>query len=149
MDRPPRHRDEPLLSRFLLWRIVFVSVILVLGVFGVFIGLRQAGADLETARTAAVNTLVLFELFYLLNTRRLHSSPFSGLFTRQARILWTAIAAVVIFQLLFTYAPVMQWLFQSRPLGLLSWGICLAVAMVVFLLVELEKFLRRRSVTSR
>ena len=144
MSRPPRKADEPLLSRFLLWRIGFVSLVLVAGVFGVFRGLRLAGVDLETARTVAVNTLVLFEAFYLFNVRRLTSSAFDGMFTRRARFAWGAVATVMVFQLLFTYLPFMQALFGTRGIGAGHWLLALAVSASVFALVELEKRLRRR-----
>ena len=36
MSRPPRTPDEPILSRFLAWRIVFVSALFLIGVFGMF-----------------------------------------------------------------------------------------------------------------
>ncbi|MFZ5610076.1 MAG: cation-transporting P-type ATPase [Pseudomonadota bacterium] len=141
MKRPPRRADAPLLSAFLIWRIAFVSLILVSGVFGVFIWLRNAGADIHIARTAAVNTLVMFEVFYLFNVRRLQASAFAGLWRRGARILWAAVAVVIALQLLFTYAPFMQVLFHSAPMTLAMWLAILAVAGSIFLLVELEKTL--------
>ena len=45
MARPPRRPDEPLLSRFLLWRIAFVSLILLAGTFGLFLYERAQGAE--------------------------------------------------------------------------------------------------------
>ncbi len=147
MQRPPRRADEPILSAFLAWRIVFVSVVLVIGVFGIFLWLRASGVDIDTARTASVNTLVMFEVFYLLNVRKLQSSPLDGLFGRQARILWAAIATVLVFQLLFTYAPFMQWLFHTRPLPPAIWAATIAIALTVFLLVEAEKAVLRRRQT--
>ncbi|MEM7221798.1 MAG: HAD-IC family P-type ATPase [Pseudomonadota bacterium] len=144
MQRPPRRAGAALLSGFLLWRVVFVSLVLVLGVFGVFLWSRHTGTDLATARTAAVNTLVLFEVFYLFNVRKLESSPLEGLFSRSARVAWLAVATVLVFQVLFTHAPFMQWLFQSRPLSAESWALCTAIAASIFLLVEAEKLITRR-----
>ena len=143
MKRPPRDAREPILSGFVLWRIALVSLVLVAGVFGIFVWLRDSGADIETARTAAVNTLVLFEAFYLFNVRRMQSSAFASLFDRNAWIAWAAVATVVSFQLLFTYAPFMQTLFQSRPLAAYVWLAVLGVAAIIFLIVELEKTLLR------
>ena len=143
MARAPRRADEPLLSRFLLWRIGFVSTVLVAGVFAVFRGLRENGVDIETARTVAVNTLVLFEAFYLFNVRKLERGAFADLFTRAARPAWIAVATVLVFQLLFTYAPIMQTLFRTRPVSAAQWALSLAVAASVFALVELEKRWRR------
>jgi magnesium-transporting ATPase (P-type) len=56
MRRPPRAPDEPFLSGFLVWRIVFVSVLFVIAVYGVFFWALQRGLSLELARTMVVNT---------------------------------------------------------------------------------------------
>jgi magnesium-transporting ATPase (P-type) len=143
MKRPPRRADEPILSGFAIWRIVYISSALVAGVFGVFTWATRGGMEVEAARTVAVNTLVMFEAFYLLSVRRLEAWAFSGLFVREARVTWGAIAALVAIQMLFTYAPVMQTLFHSRPLSLDAWIVIVSVAASVFVLVEIEKSLLR------
>ncbi|MDT8441383.1 MAG: cation-transporting P-type ATPase [Desulfuromonadales bacterium] len=144
MRRPPRPPQEPILSMFLAWRIVYVSLILLIGTFGLFVYERGQGADLDLARTVAVNTLVMFEVFYLLNCRYLHRTVLSrhGLFGN--RMVLGAIALVIVFQLLFTYAPPMQTLFATAGLDAAAWLRVVLVAAAVFLLVELEKVLLRR-----
>jgi magnesium-transporting ATPase (P-type) len=144
MRRPPRRADEPLLSRFLLWRLAFVSSILLAGVFGMFVAERAAGASVEQARTVAVNTLVTFEIFYLWSARHLLAPALSreGLLGSRPALL--AIALVIGFQLAFTYAPPMQRLFQTVALELAVWGRIVGVASSVLVLVELEKFVLRR-----
>jgi magnesium-transporting ATPase (P-type) len=145
MRRPPRAPDEPLLSRFLLWRIGFVSMILLLGTFGQFVFEREAGASIERARTVAVNTLVLFEIFYLWNARHLRAPVLNreGLFGSRPALL--AIGLVLGFQIAFTYAPPMQFLFGTEALDAVTWVRILAVASSVLFLVELEKWgLRHR-----
>jgi magnesium-transporting ATPase (P-type) len=141
MRRPPRDPREPILGPFLLWRLTYVSVILVAGTFGLFVWERAQGAEIERARTVAVNTLVIFEAFYLLNSRYLHAPVVSraGLFGNRY-ILW-AIGLVVLFQLLFTYAPPMQTLFGTTDIDAATWGLIVLVASSVFILVELEKLL--------
>ena len=66
-----RHSDEPLLSGFLAWRVGLVSALFLAGIFGIFTWSRRAGLSLEEARTSAVNTLVVMEIFYLLSVRYL------------------------------------------------------------------------------
>lgn len=141
MKRPPRRADEPLISGFLLWRTAIVTLVLVAGVFAVF--RWHAGNDVETARTAAVNTLVMFEIFYLFNTRRFHSSALSGLFSREAKAVWIAIVLVLLLQALFTYLPIMQFLFRTQALTLETWGLVVALSASIFLLIELEKLATR------
>ncbi len=145
MARPPRNPREPLLSGFIIWRISLVSVIAVMGVFGLFLWARQNGSDIETARTIAVNTLVMFEVFYLWSTRFILEPVLNrnGLLGSRATLL--AITLVVLFQLGFTYLPPAQALFATAPLTLLDWLRITLVAATVLLVVELEKgWLRRR-----
>ncbi len=53
-----------LLSRFPIWRIAFVSMLMTLGIFGMFKWALWYGADEATARTLAVNTLVVMEALF-------------------------------------------------------------------------------------
>ena len=59
------------------------------------------------------------------------------------RYVLIAIALVIVLQLLFTYAPLMQRLFHTAALGWDTWLYILVVAFSVFILVELEKLLIR------
>ena len=140
MRRPPRASDEPLLSRFLLWRIAFVSTILLIGTFGLFVYEREAGASIERARTVAVNTLVVFEIFYLWNARHLLDPVLTreGLFGSRPALI--AIGLVIGFQIAFTYAPPMQFLFGTEGLDAATWVRIVAVGSSVLFLVELEKW---------
>jgi hypothetical protein len=144
MRRPPRDPGEPMLSVFLVWRIIFVSAILVVGTFGLFLWYREQGFSIEYARTIAVNTLVMFEIFYLLNTRYMTNSVLSREGLLGNRYVLIAIAVVIGLQLLFTYAGPMQQLFTSVALDLHDWSWIILVASSVFVLMELEKFFLRR-----
>jgi magnesium-transporting ATPase (P-type) len=143
MKRPPRKSFEPLLSSMLIWRISFVSLILMIGTFGLFIGFRNTGSSIEEARTIAVNTLVFFEIFYLFNARHFLTSSFTkeGLLGNPYALYATGL--LIVFQLLFTYAPPMQKLFQTTALGAEQWLMIVLIASSVFILVEFEKWILR------
>jgi magnesium-transporting ATPase (P-type) len=141
MRRPPRSATEPLLNRFMAWRILFVSLLMVTGTFGLFIWARMQGTDIDTARTISVNTLVVAEIFYLLNVRFLTAPVLNRKGLLGNRYVLIAIALVTVFQLLFTYLPVMQQVFSTRGLGPADWGRILAFGVALFLVVELEKWL--------
>ncbi len=144
MRRPPRPVDEPLLSRFLVWRIVFVSTLFLAGIFGMFEWALWHGASIEAARTTAVNTLVCMEVFYLFSVRYLKSRSFTWQGVRGTPRVLAAVAGVFILQLFFTYAPPMQKLFHTEALPL-STGVYIVVVGVALLIVlELEKALLRR-----
>src|SRR3546814_17471751 len=66
MTRPPRPPGAPLLSPFLLWRVVLVSVLFEAIVLSIFFGMLERGADLPTARTMVVNMLIVAEIASLL-----------------------------------------------------------------------------------
>ena len=143
MQRKPRMADEPLLSRLLIWRIIFVSLILVGGTFGLFIWYQDAGASLELSRTVAVNTLVMFEIFYLFNSRFFTDSALTLRGMSGNITIYYAIGILLAVQMAFTYMPVFQSLFATTALGLVDWAIIVAVAATVFILVEIEKTLLR------
>jgi len=144
MQRPPRKVSEPLLSPFLLWRIAFVSLILVVGTFGLFLWEHSNLVSIEYARTVAVNTLVMFEIFYLFNSRYLVDPVLNrkGLFGN--RYVPIAISLLIMFQLALTYLPPMQAMFGTEGLTLAAWGRVIIVASSVLFLVEIEKALIRR-----
>jgi len=149
MARPPRPTGKPLLSAFLVWRIVFVSLLLVAGTAGMFIWEISNGASTERARTIAVNVLVVGEIFYLLNTRYLYAPVINARGLFGSRLVLLSIAAVIVLQGLFTYLPWMQILFETRGLAAADWGRILAIGLAVFLLVEVEKWMFRSVVPQR
>jgi magnesium-transporting ATPase (P-type) len=144
MQRPPRPPAEPLITRLVLARVVYVSV-LVMGVtFAMFQWELGRGVALEEARTAAVNMLVLAQIVYLFNSRRFVAHAFApGMLTGNPIALWAALGLIAL-QMAFTYLPLMQSLFHTAPIGLEVWLRMVALAMLVFLLVEIEKAVLRR-----
>ena len=144
MRRQPRPLSEPIITRFGLWRIGFVGILMVVAALGLFVFDRARGLPVEVARTSVVNMIVMIEVFYLFNARFLRRSSlsFEGLFG--SRAVLTAVGLVLLLQLAFTYVPFMQVLFDTRDLGLDEWRRILAIGLLVFLLVELEKAIRQR-----
>ncbi len=144
MKRPPRDPREPLLSGLLVWRIAFVSLILVAGTFGLFVWERDNGASIELARTVAVNTLVMFEIFYLLSARYILAPAltFEGLSGN--RYVLYAIGLLIMIQMAFTYTGPMQTLFATSAMSIDSWLRVITVASSVLFLVETEKMLLRK-----
>ncbi|MGV3570799.1 MAG: HAD-IC family P-type ATPase [Ramlibacter sp.] len=144
MRRPPRPPGEPLLSRFLVWRIVLVSTLFLAGIFGMFEWALWHGASVEAARTVAVNTLVCMEVFYLFSVRYLRARSFTWQGVRGTPRVLAAVGAVFALQLLFTYAPPMQQWFRTEALPL-DWGLrIVAVGVMLLVVLEVEKALLRR-----
>jgi Ca2+-transporting ATPase len=145
MDRRPRNPRERMLTLPLLMRTGLVSLITLLGAFGLFHWEHgPAGRNLDEARTAVVNVVIVAEAFYLLNTRSLtHSFLSLGAFSN--RWVWPGIASIAVVQLLFTYAPFMNRLFHTAPIRAEAWIYIFATGLAAFAVVELEKWIRFRA----
>jgi len=144
MRRAPRDSHEPMLTRSLIWRIVFVSVILMGGTFGLFLWEMERGVTIEYARTVAVNTLVMFEIFYLFNSRYITASIFSWSGFTGNRYVLIAIAVLIFIQLGFTYLQPLQVLFGTTAIDFNTWLNIVLVSSSVLFLVEIEKYVLRR-----
>src|SRR5690606_26704164 len=77
MRRPARSPNQSLLSGRLAWRILFVSVLMVAGTFGIYGWATRRGLSVDTARTLVVNALVVMEIFYLFSVRYVHGTSFT------------------------------------------------------------------------
>ncbi len=139
MRRPSRPADEPLLSGFLIWRVLFVTVLFSCGIFGMFDWSRAQGASLEEARTHAVNTLVVMEIFYLFSVRYLRTPSLTLEGLKGTRPVLIALALVVALQLVFTYAPFMETFFDTRPVGFVHGVEIIAIGVGLFVIMEVEK----------
>lgn len=149
MRRPPRDPREPLLDGFLIWRVLFVSLLLVGGSLGLFLLELQAGASLETARTAAVNALIAGEIGYLFNSRFIRASALTPRALAGAPYAWLAIAVIVALQASLTYLPTLQRAFGTAALDAQAWRPIAAFGLLLFLAVELEKLLTRALMRGR
>ncbi|MCO8247172.1 HAD-IC family P-type ATPase [Comamonas thiooxydans] len=143
MQRKPRSPDEQLLQPYLLWRVALVSVLFALGCFGMFEWSLRRGDSVELARTIVVNALVIMEIFYLFSVRFTQGTSLSlrGVLGTPAVLL--GVAGVTLVQLLFTYTPPMQALFDSRPVDLAAGLLAIGLGVALLLLLEVEKLLVR------
>ena len=143
MTRPPRHPQQSILTGELLIRTIFVGVLVAAGVFWLHFYEQAAGGDLAAVRTTAVNAIVLAEAAYLFNCRSLRQPLWRTGFLGNPWVL-TGVLAMVVAQLLFTYLPVMNWLFGSAPISGAAWLRIGGVAVATLVLVEMEKIVRIR-----
>jgi magnesium-transporting ATPase (P-type) len=144
MARPPRDPAEPILTRTLQIRIVLVSVMLLAAAFGFFKWSLLTGDSVAVARTMAVNVFVFGEMFYLFNCRSLTQSMFAlGVFSNPWLIVGVGVMTVL--QLLFTYVPFMNTAFHSAPISGGEWLMILGASSVIWAVIGLEKWLRRRA----
>jgi magnesium-transporting ATPase (P-type) len=145
MQRLPRAVDRPILDGFGVWRVIFVGLALLALTLWAFFWMKSKGASDELARAVAVNALVIGQIFYLLNSRYKLESSLSLKAHLGNKYLAMGIGAVVILQLLFTYAPPFQTLFETEAIPLWVWPWLFVGGLVFFLVVEAEKLIIRIS----
>jgi Ca2+-transporting ATPase len=142
MEQPPRPAGEGVLTAR-MWRgIVFVGVIMAAGTLFVLDaslpgGFVEGSGDLRFAQTMAFTTLMLFQLFNVINARSDERSAFVHLFTN--RWLWAAIAGSLLLQVFVVYVPFLQRAFGTIGLGAEDWIVCATVASSVLWLREASK----------
>ena len=135
MSRPPRPPRTPVIGRLLIVRTVIVSLLMTVAALLLF--------ELRDDQTIVVTTIVLFQVFYLLECRSLRHSIFHvGLWTNPWAL--AGIAGVLALQVAFIYAPPMNDVFGSAPLSAADWVLALAAAATVLPVVGIEKWWRRR-----
>jgi calcium-translocating P-type ATPase len=135
MSRPPRPPRTPVIGRLLIVRTVIVSLLMSVAALLLF--------ELRDDQTIVVTTIVLFQVFYLLECRSLrHTIVHVGLWTNPWAL--AGIAGVLALQVAYIYAPPMHDVFGSAPLSAEDWLLALAAAATVLPVVGVEKWWRRR-----
>ncbi len=152
MRRPPRRPEEPILSPFVLARTAVVTVLIAASAIALFLYeyLGELGRGvaphtaLAEAQTMTVTTVILFQVFYLLNCRSLKDSILKiGLFSNPA--VYLGILVMALLQLAFVYSEPLQWLFGTAALNADAWVKSILAAVVVLPVITVEKALRRRA----
>ena len=142
MARPPRPRNEPLLSGMLIWHIVLVSTLFLSAVFGIFAYATDRGYSIELARTMAVNTLVILEIFHLFFIRNIYGTSLTWKAVRGTRVIWACVIAVTAAQFAVTYLPPLQQVFGTASVPVLDGLLLVGIGVVFFAIIEAEKQLR-------
>jgi magnesium-transporting ATPase (P-type) len=91
----------------------------------------------------AVSAITIGQVFYLLNSRYLIDSSLSIRAHLANPYLLLGVGAVVVLQVLFTYAPPLQYLFDTEAVPPRIWPWLLLGGFLFFLLVEAEKLILR------
>lgn len=141
--RKPRDPKEGIMSRLLVQRTVLVALVISTGVIYNFMTALLQGDSIERARTISVTTMVFFQFFQAWNSRsELRSifriNPFGNPF------LFYSMTAALFAQLAVIYVPALQWIFRTQPISTDEWQSILLVSVSVVLIVEADKWIRRK-----
>ena len=144
MQRPPRPREEALLSGSLVWHIILVAALFIVAIYGVFHHALENGQSIDTARTLALNTLVTLEIFHLFFIRNMHATQLNWQALRATPIVWTVVGIVVAAQLTITYTPAFQQVFNTVSMPISDFVLIILIGVVFFAIIETEKRIRYR-----
>ncbi len=147
MQRPPRRLTDRVIDQDMWLGIFWVGSVMALVTLAALDlklsgGLLGGSGDIDEARTMAFTTLVLAQLFNCFNARSDRTSAFHHLFTN--RLLWGAIALSLALQVAVVHLPFLNAAFDTTPLTIGDWLICVALASVVLWADEAKKLLGRR-----
>ncbi|OGT62901.1 MAG: carbonate dehydratase [Gammaproteobacteria bacterium RIFCSPHIGHO2_12_FULL_45_12] len=142
MRRPPRQQHEPLLNGELVWHIILVSILFLCGVYGIYAYAIDSGYSIELARTMAVNTLVVMEIFHLFFIRNIYGTSLTWTAVRGTKAVWTTVVIITVAQFAITYLPPLQAIFSTRPISLWDGVLIIVIGVALFAVIETEKQIR-------
>jgi len=148
INRAPRRRDEPVISRLMAERLLIIGVVIAAGTLFTFTWALNRGYNLDHARTVALTTIVLFQLFNVFNVRSEGLSIFQIKMLSNPFLFYSVVASIIA-QISIIYVPSFQLVFRTSALGVADWAMVTIVATTVLLAVEGEKALRRMVILKR
>lgn len=142
LKRPPRPRNEGVMSRLLWERTIVAGLVMATGTLALFRWELGETGSLRLAQTVALTTMVVFQMFHVGNCRSdfvsvFKRSPFSNPF------LFIATAAALIIHVGALYFEPTQLVLRVEPIGIEAWGRIVVVAAMILAAIELHKLVRR------
>jgi len=148
INKPPRSPQEGLMSKLLIQRTFLVGLIISFGVIGNYILALRSGDSLEQARTVAVTTMVFFQFFQAWNSRSETKSIFRMSFMSNPFLFYGMLTSIFA-HLAVIYVPALQWIFRTVPLSMIEWGEILLASITIIVAVEIDKWMRRKMLSSQ
>lgn len=141
MQRPPRKPAESIFAKGLGIHVLWV---------GVFIGLLSVGTQWvaiesgdEHWQTMVFTVLCFSQLWHVMAIRSEKQSIFKTGFAGN-KPLFLAVSGTVLLQLAVIYIPFCNSFFHTQPLTVWELLIIIGVSFIVFIVVEIEKSIKRR-----
>lgn len=141
MNQPPRRLNAPIVSGRNLARIIFIGAFMMILAFMSYYIVLNGTHNPPLAQTVVVNTIIMMEIFAMFSLRS-DKSVFKTRLRGNRLMVWGAIAMIAV-QIVFTYAPFMQYLFRSVNLHWSDWLVIIGAGVVTMLGIEGEKAIAR------
>ncbi|MCX6075881.1 MAG: HAD-IC family P-type ATPase [Campylobacterales bacterium] len=145
MKRPPREVHEPILNRHAVIMIALLGSyigVATLWLFHYYLAKESQNA-LLVAQTVAFTGIIILEQINVFNFRSLHE-PISivGFFSNKWLLM--AVTSTITLQMCAVYVPFLQEALHTTALAWEDWGIILLVALPLFIITEIYKWVRSR-----
>lgn len=131
MKKPPRKRDEEIISKDVIYNILIVGFVMGTGTLLMFYGY---GVETVKAKSIAFTTLVMFQLFNVLTYRAKNFK----IDMKASKYLTGSVVISVLMQLAVLYTP-LNTAFKTIPLGLVDLVKIFLVSGSLFLILESRK----------
>jgi len=130
-----------LVDKTLLWKMLYMA--LPMGIFSTWIFMMYYKNNLVHARSMTLVTMAMFQWFNAFNCRSETKSVFQiGFFSN--RWLLLAVTVVFILQIFVLHNPLMQRIFDTKPISIFEWIMILVISSSIFFMEEIRKFFVRR-----
>ena len=143
MQRSPRSTKDSIISIFMLWRIIFVSMLFTASAFGIFYYALRQHLPIETAHTLVVNVFVVLEIFYLFSVRYVHGTSLTLTGVMGTPPVLIGVVACSLAQFAITYMPFFNDIFGTHPVSFFNGVIVVSIGILFLLIIESEKRIRK------
>ncbi len=156
MAFPPRRKDEPLVSKDMIYRITISAIVMAIGtllLFYLYLGgnLHPDEDTLTKARTVAFCALAFFQIWNVQNSRSIYRSLFFNLpFDENEKldkitlsknlVLFGVMVLALLLQISAVSLPFMNVVMDTTPLNFNDWLVTLSTTFSIIIVVELHKF---------
>ncbi|KAF8234424.1 calcium-transporting ATPase [Tricholoma matsutake] len=137
MRRPPRKKNAPIITRRLLYRVLFSASMIVIGTLFVYVFALEDDNMSRREQTMTFTCFVFLDLVSAVQNRGL------GCGLLQNKMLVGTVSVSAVTQLALVYVPFMQAVFQTAALKLSDLSVILVLACTSFVLHEVRRWYER------
>ena len=138
MTRPPRDTKMGILSGYSFFRILYVSLLIMIPAY--FLSMQFEGAALQ--QTILLQSIVLGQAVYMINCREMLDPAINRRFFEN-KFLFISLAILFLLQLAVVFLPLGQQLIGTTALSLTQQIVIIGNALLLFLVVEIEKWISK------
>ncbi|EQB39087.1 hypothetical protein M947_07965 [Sulfurimonas hongkongensis] len=143
LKRKARDPKEPIFNKIMISRVVVGGLYMGISAFAVFYTLLEFGYEEDNARNLTLLLMVLFENVHVFNSRSENYSIFKIDHSKN-RFLWISVIFAQAIHIASMHNPFMQSILNIQPVSLKMWGTLLFVAIILIVVMEIERVLRAK-----